>query len=199
MDLISSTAIGPFTAGVDSIVPLWLAVLLRKRNLCRIVEPEWMNVANLKDVLTQERESLNFYDGLPFWYVEIARSILAVEDKTNIPQLDPIRILLEDIAAVRMDKIRSSIHTMSSTQFSSSNMPMDVITVNGIAAHEIQTTQPFLSKAFEHHLHLLQRPSQPQAPAPTNTTNTPTTTTTTNEPNAPPPSSRTSRIRRFRS
>ena len=34
MDLISTTSVGPFLAGVDTTVPLWLAVMLRKRNLC---------------------------------------------------------------------------------------------------------------------------------------------------------------------
>ncbi|KAJ3376783.1 DNA replication complex GINS protein PSF2, partial [Lobulomyces angularis] len=35
---------GPFQPPLKEKVPIWLAILLRNRNKCRIVPPEWMKV-----------------------------------------------------------------------------------------------------------------------------------------------------------
>ena len=36
--------IGPFNAGLQVQVPLWLAVTFKQRQKCRILPPEWMDV-----------------------------------------------------------------------------------------------------------------------------------------------------------
>ena len=193
--LTLSQKLGPWTAGIPTTVPLWLAILLRKRCLCRIELPSWMSIDSLTSVLTEERNpQSSFSTTLPLRYMELSHSILS----SSLEQEQPIRVLLEDISTVRMDKIRSNVHTMSKTQFSENKKPMDVITVNGIASHEIQTMKPFLSKAFSHHLHLALSPTTSTTNTSTTaTTNTANTTSTTNTNNNP--STRSSRIRRFRS
>jgi len=38
--------IGPFNPGLQTEVPLWLAVSLKQRQKCRIVPPDWMDIGN---------------------------------------------------------------------------------------------------------------------------------------------------------
>ena len=40
--------VGPFKAGLPVDVPLWIAVHLRQRQKCRIIQPDWMNVEELE-------------------------------------------------------------------------------------------------------------------------------------------------------
>lgn len=37
---------GPFEPMEQTTVPLWLAVILKKNNKCRIVVPKWLSVGN---------------------------------------------------------------------------------------------------------------------------------------------------------
>ena len=46
---------GPFTAGVEIQVPVWMAIELRKGMRCRIVPPEWMCEEFLQSVVEYER------------------------------------------------------------------------------------------------------------------------------------------------
>mmetsp|Transcript_25999 Transcript_25999/g.30642 ORF Transcript_25999/g.30642 Transcript_25999/m.30642 type:complete len:245 (-) Transcript_25999:125-859(-) len=165
--LLTQTSVGPFHAGVNTTVPLWLGVYLRKRNLCRLVAPIWMNEDTLKDVLAHERKEDDFSKDLPFRYMEIARTVLQScgagrsqvhatgGDVEEIPKAEQIRVLLEDIGTVRMDKIRRNVHALSAETMGSRSRPMPVLDVTGIGAIEMAAVKPFLEGAFEDHLRLI--------------------------------------------
>mmetsp|Transcript_656 Transcript_656/g.1995 ORF Transcript_656/g.1995 Transcript_656/m.1995 type:complete len:296 (-) Transcript_656:62-949(-) len=167
-----SRSVGPFRAGVDAPVPLWLAVHLRRRNLCRIKPPLWMEVDHLKEVLRFERDpnEASFSPDLPFRHAEVARAILSAcgagsgsgsagtaggsggDGTVEIPNADTIKILLEDISTVRLDKIRRNVHTLSAQNMSredGSSLP--VIDVTGIGSLEMQAVRPFVLRAFRDH------------------------------------------------
>lgn len=57
-------------------VPLWLARQLRKSRQCRIIPPQWMEVAWLEARLAEESENKDDFTTLPFHYLEIASVIL---------------------------------------------------------------------------------------------------------------------------
>ena len=40
-------------------VPIWLAIYLRKRNKCRIIAPEWLNIEYLSEKLKEEKTKVN--------------------------------------------------------------------------------------------------------------------------------------------
>lgn len=173
--LVTQRNVGPFVAGETATVPLWLGIYLRKRNLCRLVAPYWLNVQHLKGVLAHERDpnKEQFSQELPFRYLEISRSILqtigagrsaahasggggAGVGNEEIPQVEIIRVLLEDISTVRRDKIRRNIHTISAEIMGSSmERPVGVVDVSGIGAAEMAAVKPFLGRAFEDHLRLV--------------------------------------------
>ena len=172
--LATQKRVGPLTAGESTTVPLWLGIYLRKRNLCRLVAPDWLNVEHLKKVLAHERnpDEGRFSKDLPLRYMEISRSILqtigagrsaahasggggAGLGNEEIPQVEIIRVLLEDISTVRMDKIRRSLHMLSANQMGISlTRPMEVLDVSGIGAAEMAAIKPFMERAFEDHLKL---------------------------------------------
>mmetsp|Transcript_704 Transcript_704/g.853 ORF Transcript_704/g.853 Transcript_704/m.853 type:complete len:203 (+) Transcript_704:2-610(+) len=138
---------------MDTVVPLWLGVLLRQRNMGRILPLEWMDVDVLRAVLQHEKDptKASFSSELPFRYAELARSILAVE--SDIDQADQIRLLLEDIATVRMDKIRRNLHTLSE-QSLSQTATLPIIDVTNIGSLEMAALRPFITQAFRDHLTL---------------------------------------------
>lgn len=137
--------------------------------------PHWLSVQHLKSVLAHERNPNEdqFSQDLPFRYMEISRSILqtigagrsAVHasgggggglGNEEIPQLEIIRVLLEDISGVRMDKIRRNVHNISADVMGSSmERPMPVVDVTGIGSAELAAVKPFLERAFEDHLKLV--------------------------------------------
>lgn len=153
IELMSRSSIGPLRAGLDTVVPLWLAVLLRQRNMGRILSPSWMEVFVLRRVLQHEKDPAraSFSPELPFRYAELSRSILAVE--SEIDQADQIRLLLEDIATVRMDKIRNNLHTLSEQSLSQTST-LPIIDVTNIGSLEMAALRPFITQAFRDHLTL---------------------------------------------
>lgn len=48
---------GPFRAGLPMNVPLWLAVMLKQKQKCRIVPPDWMDMEILETIKEEEKKS----------------------------------------------------------------------------------------------------------------------------------------------
>mmetsp|Transcript_12130 Transcript_12130/g.22714 ORF Transcript_12130/g.22714 Transcript_12130/m.22714 type:complete len:365 (-) Transcript_12130:855-1949(-) len=171
--LLTHESVGPFQAGIETTVPLWIAIHLRKRNLCKLKCPPWMQVENLKRILRQERLPENqqiLTNDLPFRFAEISSAILqacgagrsavhasgGLGGNEEVPQAEVVRVLLEDISMVRMEKIRNSIHKISAEIMSEKlDRPMMSLNVGGMGSMEMAAIKPFLERAFEDHLKLV--------------------------------------------
>lgn len=151
LELLTVPKLPLLQAGVPSRAPLWLALLLEKRNLCKIQSPEWMSVENLRDVLKWEQTQELFSPLLPFYWQPISRSLM-----NNLEE--SCKILLQDIAEVRRDKIRRNLHTLSQ-QALSQNATLPIIDVTGIGALELAFIHSFVKTAFSNHMKL----SQPES------------------------------------
>ncbi|KAL3804931.1 hypothetical protein HJC23_006703 [Cyclotella cryptica] len=165
-----SGQVGPFRAGMDTVVPLWLAVMLRRRKLAKIIPPSWMDADLLKEVLRFERDprEANFSSLLPYRHAEIAQAILAAcragsgtgasgggsAGDSEIPDADRIKLLLEDIATVRMDKIRRNVHTLSSQILSRPSRVQPIIDVTNIGSLEMHAVKSFVTESFRLHREL---------------------------------------------
>jgi GINS complex subunit 2 len=156
---------------MDAVVPLWLATMLRRRRLARIVPPGWMDVDALRAVLKFERDvrEASFSPDLPFRHAEVARSILSAtgagggsgsgagdggDGGGEVPDADAVRLLLEDISAVRTDKIRRNVHQLSSSTLRDRSSTEIVIDVTNIGSLEMHAIRPFVSEAFRLHREL---------------------------------------------
>ncbi|CAI4230085.1 unnamed protein product [Auanema sp. JU1783] len=93
-------------AGIPTIVPIWFAVLLKKRHQCQIVPPAWLSVEELKRLVVVESE-MNGLAKLPNRLFEIAH-ILVREAKEDIESGDQLKSLIQDLWDRREAKLRSS-------------------------------------------------------------------------------------------
>ena len=124
----------------------------------------------LKEVLRFERDprEANFSSLLPYRHAEIAQSVLTAcqtsSGDSEIPNADRIKLLLEDIATVRMDKIRKNIHTLSSQILSRESKVQPIIDVTNIGSLEMHSIQSFVVEAFRLHRELEGRGSMYNEP-----------------------------------
>ena len=102
--LFTSGSFGPLEAGDPCIVPLWLAITLRKRGKCTIVIPDWMSTASLEQNIINEK-SQDEFTLLPFHYREISQLLLNYA-RDDVREPDRTAALLQDIDNVRMDRAK---------------------------------------------------------------------------------------------
>lgn len=157
----NQSSIGPFQADLATTVPLWIAKTLYQRKLARIELPEWLATERiLVEILKEEIESVLLTNKLPFYYYEIARSLDFCLPKQT-------QMVLQDVVAVRSDKLRQHFHALSRTDLqehpfmdddddeTSHELPM--ISVTGIASYELNKVGPFLQRAFSDYGFLTKR------------------------------------------
>ncbi|KAJ0411440.1 hypothetical protein ATCC90586_007100 [Pythium insidiosum] len=131
---------GPFQPGITTRVPLWLAIMLKQLNKCRIIEPSWFSVDYLSQRLEREKDS-DVFEELPFHYLEIA-SLLFKHAAEDIEQIEHIRSLLEDIQNVRQDKIRNGLYKIANDVQSGGTAY--AIQMNNIGALEVNSVRQFM-------------------------------------------------------
>jgi GINS complex protein len=174
---------GPIKAGIPCALPLWLAVALNEKSLAKISKPRWMETDNLVKILQEERtsgtlvvaasssSSSNHPLQLPFYYYEISQRLSKLANVGwNRPE---IRLLVEDIAQVRIDKLRHTFQkslaglssdaavALRNKQLSSSSssdaspalakarlLPDTFADVTGICATELAVLGPFFVQAL---------------------------------------------------
>jgi hypothetical protein len=153
---------------MNATVPLWLGTMLRRRKLAKIVPPSWMDVDHLREVLRYERDirQASFHPELPFRHAELSRAILSAcragsgtgssaavdgagsDGVAEIPHADQIKLLLEDIGAVRMDKIRRNVHQLSGSTLRHRSSTESVIDVTNIGSLEMHSIKSFVLESF---------------------------------------------------
>lgn len=131
---------GPLTGGFPAVVPLWLAITLRKRGKCTIQIPDWMSVTSLEQRVNEERTQRMLSD-LPFHYMEIAQLLLN-NARDDIISPDRVSVLLQDIENIRMDRIRLGVMNVVDT-IKNKNESVVSAALNNVSAMEILTMKRF--------------------------------------------------------
>ncbi|KAK7498100.1 hypothetical protein BaRGS_00010688 [Batillaria attramentaria] len=134
--------LGPFSPGLPTTVPLWMACSLKQRQKCRIVPPDWMDVEKLSEKKQEELES-KFFTQMPSnHYLEVSQLLLqcATDD---IPKADEVKTLIKDIWDLRMAKLRSSVEVFVKSDATHAKL-------NHLTLMEINTVRPFLTAALDH-------------------------------------------------
>lgn len=152
------TSAGPFVAGMPVAVPLWMAKLLYQKQLAQIQLPDWLSVDRLRVLLQEEKSNELLTTHLPFYYYEIARSLTSVlnasSDGSSTNQQAAL-VVLQDLVAVRIDKIRRNFHDLSRETLVHIDGELPMIAVTGIASVELNKVGPFLQKAFSDYGYLV--------------------------------------------
>lgn len=136
---------GPLEAGLPCVLPLWLAITLRKKGKCTISLPQWLSVENLEKSISNERDE-NLLEPLPFHYVEIAYLLLN-HAKEDIPNPDKISALLRDLESIRIDRLKIAIQSL--TERVKGGQKVTVAKVANISSMEIFSIKDFVIESLD--------------------------------------------------
>ena len=143
---------GPFRPPQPAVVPLWVALHLKKRRKAVVVPPTWLTVDALTETLKLETTQPGFAD-LPHYWIGVSQTLLA-NAADDVPNSNRVRALLKDIREARQSKILSGVPMLNSVH----------LQMHNISAHEVAELRGFFSTAFSH-LKSLRPPSEVEAEA----------------------------------
>nr|CAG8547632.1 2048_t:CDS:2 [Entrophospora candida] len=101
---ISGKEFGPFHPPKKAQVPLWAALMLKEKKVCKIIQPEWL----IADIRSKEERPESAFADLPYWYNEIS-SILLKKAEDDLENPNQIRYLLQGLKEKREMKIRDGL------------------------------------------------------------------------------------------
>lgn len=97
---------GPFSAGIPTQVPMWFAFFLSSSESCTLIPPKWLSQKYLRQFINAEKADKAPLQKPPCsHYMEIAFAFIIQAPKV-VPELDKVRMLIEDLWAKRVEKIR---------------------------------------------------------------------------------------------
>lgn len=101
--------IGPITPNIQTSVPLWFALKLRKAGKCSIVIPEYLRAESLQQTLQREKQESTFV-ALPDYYIAICMQLVKFASQDWPEQEEhTVRQLFENVQNVRLDKINHGL------------------------------------------------------------------------------------------
>lgn len=123
-------------------VPLWLALLLKKQNRCKIVMPKWLHITNLKEIYEEETSARHkFSDRLPWHWLEMGHVLLdSAADDVEVGTPTELRAVLQDLREIRQAKARTGIK-----QLNESHIQMD-----NLGHMELNELRPFICGVMDH-------------------------------------------------
>lgn len=133
--------IGPFRAGIPIKVPLWLACDLKRRQKCRVIPPDWLDLEKLTELNNNEVASGRFCK-LPSenFFVE-AKIFLGFGVEDN-PNFSSIMTAIKDLWDRRKSKLEDSVEIFM-------NVGKDYVKIPNITAAELSQLRPMLPNAMD--------------------------------------------------
>ncbi|KAG0440019.1 putative DNA replication complex GINS protein PSF2 [Dictyocoela muelleri] len=140
--------IGPLTPLNPAVVPLFVALTLKKSGLCRIRAPSFFKEENLLQILEFEIKNENEFSKVHDYLFEIKRDI--VDNSYNLNNKDTIRKLINEIREVRFGKIYNGLKMIDG----------HAMNLNNITEFELNQIKPFLLKTigFSRQMNIKDRP-----------------------------------------
>jgi GINS complex protein len=208
--LSGSTQVGPFHSGIPTKAPLWFAMMLQQRSLCTLQVPNWLDTEHLTQVKQHETTEKSLTPtsqevhgsgskatqddsvSLPFYYAELGQRFTTTSNAASqAPQAS--NLVLQDIAMIRLDKVRQQFQQLSKQQKDNPNL---CVSVPGIASAELTQLKPLILQALNDQRFLVTSGGHPKKNEARKKA-TPEDEEEEEE-NRPNPSLRSSRLRRFR-
>lgn len=132
---------GPFQPSMTAVVPLWLALALKKVQRCNVIPPDWLSVTTVEAVVTSERNDTEELQPLNYYFFEISFLLLAhCPDDFDSPQR--LRRAIEDLSGLRSTKLRRWMQ-------SSVRDRVNAIKLNNLTMHEIQLHRTTLTRVLD--------------------------------------------------
>lgn len=115
-------------------VPLWIALILKSRDKCNIVPPDWLKVQYLKEKYDEEVKKPHKFSNLPMNWLEISKILLArASDDLEDPSHE-LRSIIQDLREIRLVKSRKGLKELNESN----------IQLNGLSLLEINEIRPFV-------------------------------------------------------
>ena len=118
-------------------VPLYIALTLKKANLCRIRLPSYLKEERLQEVLDSEKENVDEYTRIPPRLFELSE--LLVQNAYNIPNPERIKVLVQEIREVRFKKTLEGMKALDGHAFN----------IDNLTEWEFCEVRPFVLKGSE--------------------------------------------------
>lgn len=135
--------VGPFQAGLPCRTPLWLARSLHSKSLGTWVDPSWMTVENLRQIIHFEKTNAELSKELPFEYYSVGKRLTEPHNPT-------VALLLEDLLECRVDKLRHQFQGILKEKSTAMDQPPELlVTVTGIGQTELALLRNVVTKALE--------------------------------------------------
>ncbi|XP_026489951.1 probable DNA replication complex GINS protein PSF2 [Vanessa tameamea] len=132
---------GPFRAGLPMNVPLWLAVMLKQKQKCRMVPPDWMDIEALETIKEEEKIS-RFFTKMPHEHYMIEAKLILGVAAEDIPRAAEIKTIIKDIWDIRMSKLRTSMDALMKSGGSYGRL-------DHLTMMEINSVKPLLPQAMD--------------------------------------------------
>ncbi|VVC91831.1 probable DNA replication complex GINS protein PSF2 [Leptidea sinapis] len=132
---------GPFRAGLPMNAPLWLAVMLKQKQKCRIVPPEWMDMDNLENIKEEEKKS-RFFTKMPNEHYMVEAKLILGAAADDVPNATEIKTIIKDIWDIRMSKLRTSMDALMKSGGSYGRL-------DHLTMMEINSVKPLLPSAMD--------------------------------------------------
>uniref|UniRef100_A0A914Z1Z1 DNA replication complex GINS protein PSF2 n=1 Tax=Panagrolaimus superbus TaxID=310955 RepID=A0A914Z1Z1_9BILA len=128
-----------FEPRVPTEVPVWVAMFLKKKQICTVIPPTWLTVEDLNTISQAEADSPSFTE-IPERFFELSH-ILITQCQDDLENLEQLRTLVKDIWDKRSSKLRTS--TMEFLETSEGGH----VNMNKITQFEIAHTRDFMVDA----------------------------------------------------
>ncbi|CAH2244232.1 probable DNA replication complex GINS protein PSF2 [Pararge aegeria] len=151
---------GPFRAGLPMNVPLWLAVMLKQKQKCRLVPPDWMDMDVLENIKEEEKLS-RFFTKMPNEHYMVEAKLILGAASEDIPRAAEIKTIIKDIWDIRMSKLRTSMDALMKSGGSYGRL-------DHLTMMEINSVKPLLPQAMDE-LHRMKMMTRKSTPATLNT------------------------------
>ncbi|KAI8434657.1 hypothetical protein MSG28_003190 [Choristoneura fumiferana] len=151
---------GPFRAGLPMNVPLWLAVMLKQKQKCRMVPPDWMDIEVLENIKEEEKRS-RFFTKMPNEHYMVEAKLILGNAPEDVPRASEIKTIIKDIWDIRMSKLRTSIDTLMKSGGNYGRL-------DHLTMMEINSVKPLLPEAMDE-LYRIEKMTQKTMPTSLNT------------------------------
>lgn len=101
-------------------VPLYIALSLKKSNLCRIRLPSFLKHEYLEEIISLERENVGEYAKIHRFFFEL--SDILIKHAYNVENPDRLRLLIQELKEARFQKTYEGMKVLDGHAFNINNL-----------------------------------------------------------------------------
>lgn len=117
-------------------VPIWLAVILKAQNKCRMVPPHWLALHSLQEFYTYEVENLTGFSELPVNWLELSKIFFENAPDDLHDPVYKLKSQIQDLQEVRLIKVKKGLSLINESHLQFDNLSL--LEINEIRPFVVQ-------------------------------------------------------------